>query len=198
MNRTSPTWTNLLVNVGGFFITSQVEVAINCQLNESLPWRFATIRSTGSSQSHGVKVLSSSTQLRLLTVAEYHLMVEAGILATDERVELIEGQLFEIATKGTAHSAAVTRIDRVLSRRLEGLALIRWQDPVQLSDRSEPEPDVAIVAFDPLDYEEHHPTVVEIFWLIEVADTTLRRDLELKTPLTLITELDTESLRVAL
>ncbi len=110
-------------------------------------------------------------------------MVEAGVLAADERVELIEGQLFEMAAKGTAHSAAVTRIDRVLSRRLEGLALIRWQDPVQLSDRSEPEPDVAIVAFDPFDYEEHHPTAAEIFWLIEVADTTLKRDLELKTPM---------------
>jgi Uma2 family endonuclease len=109
-------------------------------------------------------------------------MVDAGILAPDERVELIEGQLFQMAAKGTAHSAAVTRIERVLSRRLEGFALIRLQDPIQLSNLSEPEPDVAIVALDPLDYEEHHPTVAEIFWLIEVADTTLKRDLELKTP----------------
>ncbi len=47
-------------------------------------------------------------------------MAEAGILAADERVELIEGQLYTIAAKGTAHSAAVTRLDRVLSQRLRG------------------------------------------------------------------------------
>jgi Uma2 family endonuclease len=126
--------------------------------------------------------VTSAAELRLLTVPEYHLMVEAGVLAADERVELIDGQLFQIAAKVTAHSAAVTRIDRVLSRQLAGLALIRLQDPVQLSNLSEPETDVAIVTLDPLDYEEHHPTAAEIFWLIEVADTTLKRDLELKAP----------------
>ena len=109
-------------------------------------------------------------------------MVAAGILAADERVELIEGQLYTMAAKGTAHSAAVTRIDRVLSRLLAGRALLRFQDPVQLSDLSEPEPDVAVVHLDPLDYEEHHPTPGEIFWLIEVADSTLRRDRDLKVP----------------
>lgn len=123
---------------------------------------------------------NSTTNLRLLTVQDYHRMVESGILAADERVELIEGQLLKMAAKGTAHSAAVTRIERVLSQRLA--ALLRLQDPVQLSDFSEPEPDVAIVQIDLLDYEDHHPTPAEIFWLIEVADTTLKRDRELKAP----------------
>ena len=120
--------------------------------------------------------------LRLLTVAEYHQMVASGILAVDEAVELIEGQLFRMAAKGTAHSAAVTRIDRVLSARLEGRVLLRFQDPVRLNDLSEPEPDVAIVQLDEIDYEDHHPTPAEIFLLIEVADTTLKRDRELKVP----------------
>ena len=109
-------------------------------------------------------------------------MVETGILAADERVELIEGQLYTMAAKGTAHSAAVIRIDRVLSRQLADRVLLRFQDPVQLSDQSEPEPDVAVVRIDPLDYEDHHPTPTEIFWLIEVADTSLTRDRELKAP----------------
>ncbi|ASC69787.1 hypothetical protein XM38_007160 [Halomicronema hongdechloris C2206] len=121
-------------------------------------------------------------KLRALSVQDYHRMVDAGILAADERVELIEGQLYTMAAKGTAHSAAVTRIDRVLSRLLAGKALLRFQDPVQLSDFSEPEPDVAVVKIHPLDYEDHHPTPGEVFWLIEVADSTLRRDRNLKVP----------------
>jgi Uma2 family endonuclease len=127
--------------------------------------------------------MTVATDLRSLSVQDYHRMVAAGILAADERVELIEGQLYTMAAKGTAHSAAVTRIDRVLSRLLAGRAPLRFQDPVQLSDLSEPEPDVAVVHLDPLDYEDHHPTPGEIFWLIEVADSTLRRDRDLKVPL---------------
>lgn len=121
-----------------------------------------------------------AADLRLLTVAEYRQMATAGVLAPDERVELIEGQLFRMAAKGTAHSAAVTRIDRILSAQLANQALLRSQDPVQLSDFSEPEPDIAVVHLDPQDYEDHHPTPAEIFLLIEVADSTLKRDLELK------------------
>ena len=126
--------------------------------------------------------MTAATDLRSLSVQDYHRMVDVGILAADERVELIEGQLYTMAAKGTAHSAAVTRIDRVLSRLLAGRALLRFQDPVQLSDFSEPEPDVAVVQLNPLDYEDHHPTPAEIFWLIEVADSTLRRDRDLKVP----------------
>ncbi|MBW4656292.1 MAG: Uma2 family endonuclease [Kaiparowitsia implicata GSE-PSE-MK54-09C] len=127
--------------------------------------------------------MTAATDLRSLSVQDYHRMVEAGILAADERVELIEGQLYRMAAKGTAHSAAVTRIDRVLSRLLAGRALLRFQDPVQLSDFSEPEPDVAVVHIDSLDYEDHHPTPGKIFWLIEVSDSTLRRDRDLKVPM---------------
>jgi len=121
-------------------------------------------------------------ELRLLTVKEYHTMAESGILAPDERVELIEGQIFRMAAKGTAHSAAVTRVDRFFDKSLDGRALIRLQDPVQLNDFSEPEPDIAIVQLDPLDYEDHHPTPTEIFLLIEVSDSTLKRDRDLKAP----------------
>ncbi len=120
--------------------------------------------------------------LRLLSVYDYHRMVEASVLAPDERVELIAGQLYKMAAKGTAHSAAVTRIERVLKARLGNRVLLRFQDPIQLDDYSEPEPDVAVVKVNPLDYEDHHPTKSEVYWLIEVADSTLKRDRELKAP----------------
>lgn len=119
-------------------------------------------------------------EIRRLTVQDYHQMIEAGILTSDERVELIEGQLYRMAAKGTAHSAAMTRIKRILESQIGNQVLLRFQDPVQLSDDSEPEPDIAIVQLDPVDYEDHHPTPAEIYWLIEVSDRTLKRDKDLK------------------
>jgi Uma2 family endonuclease len=116
--------------------------------------------------------MTVAVEIRRLSVQDYHRMVEAGILAPDERVELIEGQLYRMAAKGTFHSAAITRIKRLLEARLGNRVLLRFQDPVWLSDDSEPEPDVAVVRPEPLDYEDHHPTPEEIYLLIEVSDRT--------------------------
>jgi Uma2 family endonuclease len=118
--------------------------------------------------------------VRLWTVRDYHRMVEAGILQPDERVELIEGQIIRMSPKGTAHEAAITRLERMLRRCLGDRVIIRLQSPIQLNDRSEPEPDVAVVKVDPLDYEDHHPTPSEVYLLIEVADSSLKFDCETK------------------
>lgn len=126
--------------------------------------------------------MTVAAEIRRLSVQDYHLMADAGILAPDERVELIEGQLYRMAAKGTFHSAAITRIKRLLEARLGNRVLLRFQDPVRLSGDSEPEPDVAVVRPDRLDYEDHHPTSEEIYLLIEVSDRTLKYDRELKAP----------------
>ena len=118
--------------------------------------------------------------IRLLTVQEYHRMAEIGIFEEDERVELLAGQIVKMAAKGTAHSAAVTRTDKLLNNRLGQRILVRLQDPVRLNDYSEPEPDIAVVVPNPLYYEDHHPTPSEIYLIIEVADTTLRTDCGIK------------------
>ncbi|MEG4487318.1 Uma2 family endonuclease [Microcoleus sp. D2_18a_B4] len=118
--------------------------------------------------------------IRLLTVQEYHRMAEIGIFEEDERVELLAGQIVKMAAKGTAHSAAVTRTEKLLENRLGERVLVRLQDPVRLNDYSEPEPDLAVVVPDPLYYEDHHPTPSEVYLIIEVADTTLRTDLGIK------------------
>lgn len=125
---------------------------------------------------------NTSIAVRRLSVQEYHQMAESGILQPDERVELLEGQMIQMAAKGTAHRAAVTRIQRLFNNRLGDRVLICLQDPVQLDDCSEPEPDIAIVIPDPLDYEEHHPTPAEVYLLIEVSDRTLKFDCETKAP----------------
>ncbi|MGA7936586.1 MAG: Uma2 family endonuclease, partial [Kovacikia sp.] len=107
---------------------------------------------------------------------------ESGILQADERVELLEGQVIQTAAKGTAHSAAVSRIEHLLRDRLGNRVLLRFQDPIRLNDYSEPEPDVAVVHPNSSFYEDHHPTPAEVFLLIEVSDTTLKFDRETKAP----------------
>jgi Uma2 family endonuclease len=126
--------------------------------------------------------MDTAIALRRLSVQDYHRMMESGILRPDERVELLEGQILQMAAKGTAHSAAVSRIENGFRTRLGSAVLLRFQDPIRLNDYSEPEPDVAVVRPDPLYYEDHHPTPSEVFLLIEVSDSTLKFDLEAKAP----------------
>lgn len=118
--------------------------------------------------------------IRRLTVAEYHRMGDLGMLSPSESVELIEGQIIEKPMKGKAYSAAVSRVDRLLRNRLADRILVRLQDPVHLNEYSEPEPDIVLVKPDPLFYEDHHPEPSEIYLIIEVADTTLKRDRDFK------------------
>lgn len=118
--------------------------------------------------------------IRLFTSKEYHRMAESGILDSNERVELLAGQIVKMAAKGTPHSAAVTRTETLLRNCLGEQVLIRLQDPVQLDDYSEPEPDIALVIPDSLYYEDHHPNPSEVYLIIEIADTTIRQDCGLK------------------
>ncbi|MBW4564054.1 MAG: Uma2 family endonuclease [Mojavia pulchra JT2-VF2] len=118
--------------------------------------------------------------LRLWTVEEYHRMAEAGIFADDERVELLEGKIIWMIAKGTAHRSAVGRTDYLLKTRLRNRAWVSIQDPVKLNERSEPEPDIAVLKIDPLDYADHHPTPSEVYLIIEVADSSLKLDCETK------------------
>jgi Uma2 family endonuclease len=118
--------------------------------------------------------------IRLLTVKDYHRMGETGIFDPDERIELLTGQIVKKPVKGPSHSAAVKRVDRLLRSHLTQDVLVQLQDPIQLDDYSEPEPDIALLRPNPTDYEEHHPTVADVYLIIEVSDSTLNRDCEFK------------------
>ncbi len=117
-----------------------------------------------------------STGVRLFSQDEYHRMAETGILAIDERVELLEGQIILMAAKNPPHSATNLCAAEYLRTLLVGLALIRIQDPIDLNPFSEPEPDIAVVRIDRHFYAESHPTPADVFLLIEISDTTLERD----------------------
>ncbi|MEH2039267.1 Uma2 family endonuclease [Nostoc sp.] len=120
------------------------------------------------------------TNIRLISVREYHQMAEMGIFHPEERLELIAGQIIRMSAKGTAHESAITRTERLLRQRLGDKVLLRIQSPVQLDDYSEPEPDISVVKLNPLDYEDHHPNASEVFLLIEIADSSLKYDREVK------------------
>jgi Uma2 family endonuclease len=118
--------------------------------------------------------------VRLWTVQEYHQMAEAGIFHPEERVELIAGQIIRMSAKGTAHTAAFRRTAKILRNLLANQAEVYTQDPIQLDDFSEPEPDIAVVRIDPLDYADHHPTPSEVYLIIEVADSSFKYERQTK------------------
>lgn len=116
------------------------------------------------------------TKLRLWTVESYHRMVEAGILTTGDRVELLEGQIIEMSPQLPPHASTTQRMARYLDRLLETVAYVRMQLPITLHPNSEPEPDIAVVRIDPNEYYDRYPGPDDIFLIIEVADSTLLSD----------------------
>ena len=107
-------------------------------------------------------------------------MAEAGVLSPDDRTELIEGEIIDMAPIGSAHADVVTLLTKHLLRAVGDSAVVRTQLPVRLSTRSEPQPDVAMVRVKPAGYRSAHPSAGDVLLLIEVSDTTLRYDLGVK------------------
>lgn len=119
--------------------------------------------------------------IRRLSVDEYHKIGENGILKDDERVELIDGVIVEMSPKGTKHSAVVSKLSAPFYELvLQDKVLLRVQDPVVLTDDTEPEPDLALVKPRTDAYMEKHPHSDDVWLLIEVADTSLEKDREIK------------------
>lgn len=102
-------------------------------------------------------------------------MYDAGLFR-DERVELLDGEIIAMSPQSSLHAACVNRINTLLIPLLAGKYSVRCQAPLHLDRLSEPEPDVAICAFDADDYESGHPTPDQILLLIEVADASLAFD----------------------
>jgi Uma2 family endonuclease len=116
------------------------------------------------------------------TVDEYHRLIASGVL-NDRRVELISGELVEVAMEGEPHAYSSDEAGEYLTTLLGERAKVRQAHPVTLSNDSEPEPDLAIVQRLGREYRQHHPYPSNIFWLIEYADSSLSKDLEVKAKL---------------
>jgi Uma2 family endonuclease len=113
---------------------------------------------------------------RRFTVDEYYRMGEVGILHPEERVELLDGEIVAMSPIGPLHAAVAARLQDLLSQSLRGLYQVRSQSPIRLSQRSEPEPDMAVVQARADYYATAHPTPADVLLLIEVADTSLALD----------------------
>lgn len=115
-----------------------------------------------------------------LTVDDYYRMAEAGVLSPDDRTELIEGEIIDMAPIGSAHANVVMLLTERLLRAVGDSAKVRAQLPVRLSRSSEPQPDFALVKAKPAGYRRAHPSLDDVLLLIEISDTTLRYDLGVK------------------
>jgi Uma2 family endonuclease len=120
------------------------------------------------------------TALKHWTVQDYHRMSELGILDSNERTELIAGHITLMAAKGTAHVTSLHLLANAMRDLLGKTALVRTQDPIRLDNFSEPEPDLAVVRGTELDYADRHPRPEDLCLVVEVADSTLKQDCEIK------------------
>ena len=119
---------------------------------------------------------------RLFTTEEYYRMVEAGILRTGDRVELIQGEIVQMAAMGTRHFFSVTRLNHLFVRAVGERALVSVQMSLRLGRDSVPEPDLVLLRPRP-DYRERGPHAEDALLLVEVSDTTLAYDRGTKLPL---------------
>jgi Uma2 family endonuclease len=110
-------------------------------------------------------------------------MAEVGILDDDARVELIDGEIIDLAPPGSPHAATVTYLTEVLMSAVGGRAAVRVQNPVRLSKYSEPQPDLAILRRREDFYRERHPQPDDVLLIVEVAASSLRFDRKKKVPL---------------
>jgi len=129
----------------------------------------------------GASVLSRCPELprHLWTVEEYHRMGEVGLLDADARVELIEGEIVEMAPVGDAHAAISNRLNRLLVLAVGERGIVAVGNPVRLSPHSEPQPDFSVLR-PRADYQTRGPRPEDLMLAVEVSDTTLRRDRRVK------------------
>jgi Uma2 family endonuclease len=119
----------------------------------------------------------------LFSVEDWHRMGEMGFFLPDTRAELIEGEIIDMAPIGSSHAGHVNRLNHLFSTQIAGSAIVSVQNPVKLGNFSEPQPDMMVLRFDPHFYSKTHPTPDDVLLLIEVSDTTVRYDRNVKKPL---------------
>ena len=110
-------------------------------------------------------------------------MGEGTVFAPDARLELIEGEIIEMAPIGPPHAGTVAILGRLLERAAGDAAVVWVQNPVHIGDRSMPQPDVVLLKPRADMYTRSHPLPADVLLLIEVSDTTLRFDVATKVPL---------------
>ncbi len=118
---------------------------------------------------------------KLFTVDDYYKMAEAGVLREPHRTELINGEIIEMTPMGSRH-AVVSRVNEVFISLFKGKALLRPQLPLRLNDFNEPEPDIVLLRQQKDSYSAAHPGPSDVFLVMEISDSSLRYDRDVKLP----------------
>lgn len=116
------------------------------------------------------------------TVDDYTRMREAGILTEDDHVELLDGDIYIMSPMGSYHIALVNRLNRMLIKAVQDDAIVSTQNAIRLNDYSEPQPDIALLHPRDDDYEHALAAPEDIFFIIEISDTSSVYDRQQKLP----------------
>jgi Uma2 family endonuclease len=117
------------------------------------------------------------------TVDDYERMAEAGILREDDRVELLEGDIIEMAPIGPPHAGCVKRLNLLLVSRRQTRAVVSVQDPIRLDNRSEPQPDLALLEPRSDFYSTRHAGPDDVLLVVEVSSSSVPFDRLVKMPM---------------
>ncbi len=127
--------------------------------------------------------MSAVPKKHLFSVTDWHGMVDHGLVLPETRAELIEGEIIDMASIGSRHAGRVNWLNHCFAPKVVETAVVSVQNPLQLGDFSEPQPDVLILRPDSDFYSNQHPTPPDVLLLIEVSDTSLKHDRTVKVPL---------------
>ena len=117
------------------------------------------------------------------TLDEYHRMALAGVLHEDDRVELLDGQIVQMTPIGVRHAACVNRVNALITGLTGTRATVSIQNPLIVGEHEEPQPDIAVLRYRADGYQTGHPRALDTLLVVEVADTSLAYDRDVKIPL---------------
>lgn len=122
-------------------------------------------------------------QRHRITADEYCRMAEIGLLAPDARVELIDGEILDMPPIGKDHESVVDQLNHLFVRAVDDLAIVRVQGSVRLGSMSMPQPDISVLKPRSDFYRSRRAAASDVLLIIEVSDSTLRFDRDVKVSL---------------
>jgi Uma2 family endonuclease len=130
-----------------------------------------------------MSALPAGVERHRFDVEEYHRMLEAGVLSEDDRVELIGGEIVDMTPIGGAHLSCVVALTHLLVEAAGGRYFVSVQNPIRLGASDEPQPDISLIKSRPDPNAEAPPGREDVLLVIEVAETSLSYDRNVKLPL---------------
>ena len=117
---------------------------------------------------------------KIFTVQDYHKMIDAGVFSGNPNYELIEGEIVKKMTQGNFHISCINRLNMLFAPLLAGKAIVSIQNAVVVGEISEPEPDVTLLKLREDFYSAGKATAEDVLLLVEVSDSTVKYDRDVK------------------